>query len=218
MIRSASALAALLALAAVAAGAQTLPGRPPDPSTGSTSGGLQAPPGPGFAQGQAPAPASLPVPPEPPGYRLETYRAPTPATVLGAPALNTDEAVELWRAKAAVFVDVMPQPPRPAHLPADVLWRQPSRDSIPGSVWLPNVGYGELTPETDAYFRRSLAAATGGDPSRPIVLFCMRHCWMSWNAAKRALSYGYTSVRWFSDGTDGWKESGLDLARIEPSR
>ena len=27
---------------------------------------------------------------------------------------------------------------------------------------------------------------------------------MSWNAAKRALEYGYSDVTWFPDGTDGW--------------
>jgi PQQ-dependent catabolism-associated CXXCW motif protein len=58
---------------------------------------------------------------------------------------------------------------------------------------------------TQAYFRRGLAAATGNEPSHPLVFFCLRHCWMSWNAAKRAIDDGYTSVSWFADGTDGWK-------------
>ena len=82
-------------------------------------------------------------------------------------------------------------------------------DSIPGAVWLPNVGFGELAPETEAYFRAGLARATGSDLHRPIVIFCMRDCWMSWNAAKRALGFGYTGVHWFPDGTDGWTESGI---------
>jgi PQQ-dependent catabolism-associated CXXCW motif protein len=157
------------------------------------------------------------APPEPASYRLDNYRAPTPTTLAGAPALTTAEAADLWRRKAAAFIDVLPQPPRPASLPADTLWRPAPRDSIPGAIWLPNVGFGEIAPETDAYFRRGLASATGNDPSRSIVLFCMRDCWMSWNAAKRARSYGYQAVRWYADGTDGWKESGLALARAEPA-
>lgn len=162
-------------------------------------------------------PAMADAPPEPPGYRLENYRSPTPRTLAGAGTLTADEAAALWTRKGAVFIDVMLQPPRPGNLPAETLWRPPPRDSIPGAVWLPNVGFGEIAPETDAYFRRGLAHATDNDPSRPIVLFCMRDCWMSWNAAKRAMSYGYTSVYWFADGTDGWKESGLDLARVAPA-
>jgi PQQ-dependent catabolism-associated CXXCW motif protein len=163
-------------------------------------------------------PALAPIPPEPPGYRTEDYRSPTPATLTGATAIGSAEAVALWSGKAAVFIDVMPQPPRPANLPAGTLWRQPPRESIPGAIWLPNVGFGELAPETEAYFRHGLAAATGNDPSRPVVIFCMRDCWMSWNAAKRALSYGYTAVYWFSDGTDGWRAAGQSLVQVEPAR
>jgi rhodanese-related sulfurtransferase len=39
---------------------------------------------------------------------------------------------------------------------------------------------------------------------------------MSWNAAKRALEWGYKSVIWFSEGTDAWQEAGYDLKRVEP--
>lgn len=162
------------------------------------------------------SPALSQQPPEPTGYRLDEYRAPTPATLAGAKTLTTKEAEALWRDKTAVFVDVMPLPPRPANLPPGTLWRTPPRDSIPGSLWLPNVGYGEIAPEMDAYFRRGLAEATRNEPSHPLVIFCMRACWMSWNAAKRAMGYGYTSIYWFADGTDGWREAGLPLERLQP--
>jgi len=39
---------------------------------------------------------------------------------------------------------------------------------------------------------------------------------MSWNAAKRALAYGYRNVAWFPDGSDGWQEAGLPLAEATP--
>ena len=39
---------------------------------------------------------------------------------------------------------------------------------------------------------------------------------MSWNAAKRALTYGYTNVSWFPDGTDGWQEIGLPVVDVKP--
>jgi len=35
------------------------------------------------------------------------------------------------------------------------------------------------------------------------VNYCHRNCWLSWNAAKRAISYGYRNVFWFPDGMEG---------------
>jgi PQQ-dependent catabolism-associated CXXCW motif protein len=185
--------------------------------------GAQAPPGGSTGERGSPeTPAAreilaLDPPPEPEGYRLESYRTPTPATLRGATVLGTEAARALWEAKAAAFIDVMPQAPRPPNLPPDTVWRQAPRESLPGALWLPNTGYGRLAPETEAYFRRGLAAASAGDPSRPLVFFCMRDCWMSWNAAKLALSYGTPQVYWFPDGTDGWREAGLPLERVEPA-
>jgi rhodanese-related sulfurtransferase len=39
---------------------------------------------------------------------------------------------------------------------------------------------------------------------------------MSWNAAKRALSYGYSNVVWYPEGTDGWELEDLPLADAQP--
>lgn len=156
------------------------------------------------------------LPPEPAGYRLEAYRAPTPATLAGARVLDTQAAAGIWRAGAAVFIDVLPRPPRPAALPEGTVWRAPLHRSIPGAVWLPNTGFGALNPDAEAYFRAGLAAASGGDANAPIVLFCQRQCWMSWNAAKRALAAGYGNVAWFPEGIDGWTEAGLPLAPATP--
>ena len=152
---------------------------------------------------------------EPEGYRLEDYRAPTPSTLRGVRVVTTDEAEQLWRSHAASFVDVMPRPPRPK-LPEGTLWLDKPRADIPGSIWLPDTGYGELAPSMAEYFANGLQKATGGDHARMIVLYCLANCWMSWNAAKRALTLGYTHVDWYPDGTDGWEEAFLPLAKSEP--
>lgn len=157
------------------------------------------------------------APPEPEGFRLEQYRAPTPPTLKGATVVGNAEAEALWRQRSAVFIDVLPQPQRPANLPAGTVWHAPPHDSIPGAIWLPNVGYGALAPETEAYFRNGLNAATQGDHSHPLVFFCQQNCWMSWNAAKRALSYDYSMVYWYPEGADGWKDTGLPVERAEKS-
>jgi PQQ-dependent catabolism-associated CXXCW motif protein len=169
-----------------------------------------------FAASGAAAWGEQPIPPEPSGYRTEDYRAPVPATLAGARVVATAEAAALWRDKAAVFVDVMPQAPRPANLPPGTIWRDRPRLTIPGSAWLPDTGYGELAASTEAYLRTALGTLTGGDPAKPILLYCLRDCWMSWNAAKRAVSWGYANVIWFPDGTDGWGEADLPLAEAKP--
>jgi PQQ-dependent catabolism-associated CXXCW motif protein len=153
-------------------------------------------------------------PPEPEGYRLSDYRAPTPQTLKGAAVIGTAEAEMLWRNGNAAFIDVLPQPERPGNLPPGTLWRSPSHDSIPSAMWLPNVGYGELAAETEAYFRHGLDRASKADPLHPLVFFCLRNCWMSWNAAKRALSYGYSVVYWYPEGTDGWTDAGLPAEKV----
>jgi rhodanese-related sulfurtransferase len=39
---------------------------------------------------------------------------------------------------------------------------------------------------------------------------------MSWNAAKRALSLGYSDVAWYPEWTDGWLATGLPLEDATP--
>ena len=82
---------------------------------------------------------------------------------------------------------------------------------MPGSVWLPDTGYGALAPVMQQYFERGLQQATDGDPERVIVFYCLANCWMSWNAAKRAIAIGYSNVAWYPDGTDGWAAQHLPL-------
>ena len=161
-------------------------------------------------------PATAQVP-EPDGFRMGDYRAPVPDTLAGATVVDDAQAAALWRDGAAVFVDAMPRAVRPAALPEGVIWRDRPRDSIPGAVWLANAGHGALHPDTDARVRAALAEATGGDRGRPLVVFCMADCWMSWNLAKRAVEdYGYTAVHWYPDGTDGWAFEDLPLAPVAP--
>jgi PQQ-dependent catabolism-associated CXXCW motif protein len=113
---------------------------------------------------------------------------------------------------------VMHRDERPPNLPAGTVWRDRRRDNIPGSVWLANVGYGALNKETEGYFRRALEELTAGDRARPLVFYCLTECWMSWNAAKRAVALGYARVHWYSDGSDGWAAAGLPLAKARPHR
>ncbi len=154
--------------------------------------------------------------PEPAGYRGEPYLAPVAATLAGAQVIGTEAAHALWTSGRVGFVDVLPRAPRPPDLPAGTVWRDAPHETIPGAIWLPNTGYAALADETRDYLLVGLAAVTGGDAAGPVVVFCQRDCWMSWNAAKRAVEHGYRRVYWYPDGVDGWGFDGFPLEPATP--
>lgn len=162
----------------------------------------------------AAGPVFAEAPAQPTGYRMEEYRAPVPAALDGAVTIGAEQAHQLWTEGVATFVDVLPKPPKPAKLPEGTIWRERERVSVPGAMWLPNTGYGALAEVTQQYYQRGLDKAAQGDKAHPLVIFCKADCWMSWNAAKRALEYGYTNVYWMPGGTDGWGEKGYPTQQI----
>ena len=152
------------------------------------------------------------------GYRIAEFRATVPCSVPGATTVGTADVARLLDKYGAqiVLIDVLPQAPRPEKLPTTSLWLPPARNNIPASIWLPNVGYGRLSDALSQYYRSNLEAATNGEFDRPIVVYCLADCWMSWNAAKRAAEYGYTQVYWYPEGTTDWEAAGLPVARSTP--
>jgi len=140
------------------------------------------------------------------GYRITRYRAPTPNTVEGGTRIDIDELDRLVRDENATLIDVMVAEGAGVD-PKTGSWRlSKPRKSLPGSFWLADVGKGKPKPEITTYFKQNLKALTAGNKDHPIIIFCMADCWMSWNAVKRAASYGYTRVYWYPEGTDGWRD------------
>jgi PQQ-dependent catabolism-associated CXXCW motif protein len=78
------------------------------------------------------------------------------------------------------------------------------------------IGRGSLSSELEGYFRSHLEAATNGSRDVPVVFYCLADCWMSWNAAKRAASWGYKRIYWYPDGIDGWEAAKLLTADAVP--
>jgi PQQ-dependent catabolism-associated CXXCW motif protein len=164
----------------------------------------------------AAAPARAAVP-EPTQFRTDHYRDDVPATLHGAAVIHTPALAALVATGHPLLIDVLPAPvpppdPRPG-LPRMV----PPHQGIPGSLWLPDVGRGALNPAAEARFRASLATLTGGKRGAPMIFTCLSRCWMSWNAAKRAVGYGYTNVIWYPDGVDGWRDAGHPTTIITPA-
>ncbi|WP_404863567.1 quinoprotein dehydrogenase-associated putative ABC transporter substrate-binding protein [Georhizobium sp. MAB10] len=151
-------------------------------------------------------------------YRMDNYRAPVPDGVAGAQTIDVAAMRALVGSDNVVLIDVMPAPPLPDDRPDDSVWREPERETIPGAHWLANMGYGKLQPGEDAAFHAKLDELAGPDAEKGLVFFCERDCWMSWNAAKRAVEYGFTDVTWFPDGVTGWVEDDGALESVRPWR
>lgn len=150
------------------------------------------------------------------GFRIEQYRAPVPETVPGGTTITLETLLALVRESRALLLDVTPLE-GPGADPTTGVWHVPRpRNNMTGSTWLPDVGKGTLTPALDAYFKANLTALTGGDKSRPIIVYCQADCWMAWNAVKRAASYGYTALYWYPDGTDGMRDWDIPLVPATP--
>jgi len=153
--------------------------------------------------------------PEPEGYRTERYRAPTPATLEGATVVDTAALQRLVASEQPVLIDVMAKQLETTD--EEAAWQPPPREHVAGSVWVPNVGLGSLSPEFMEYFEDSLAALSEDDPARPLVFYCDANCWMGYNAAKRAVrELGYSNVYWYPEGVQGWQSAGLELVEAQP--
>jgi PQQ-dependent catabolism-associated CXXCW motif protein len=153
---------------------------------------------------------------EPEGFWTGPINSAVPATIAGGKVIHAQELAELLKQTKPIVIDVSNEPKRPAGMAPDAPWLPLPQQVIPGGVWLPGVGVVDIAPETDALFRRHLSQATGGELDHPVVIYCHEHCWLSWNAAKRAISYGYRRVYWFPEGMEGWRAAGNTTVVAKP--
>jgi len=153
--------------------------------------------------------------PEPDGFWTGPMGGPVPASIEGGTVVDTSELAALIAAQRPVLVDVGPMPHKPDDIAAEA-WVPPPHRTLPGSVWLPGAGAGEFSPALDAWYRGWLMKLTGGDQAKPLVVFCHPDCWASWNAARRAVLYGYTAVHWYEEGIEGWQDSGRETQAVQP--
>ena len=135
--------------------------------------------------------------------RLADYAAPTPREVPGARTVQTAQ-LQIWLQRDA--------PARPVLL--DVVGGE-EHDSIPGAVWLPGAGRGSAFNDPVqgqlAYVLEVLGGRPGGG-GRAFVFFCASvNCWLSYNAALRAVALGYKEVYWYRGGIEAWLDAGGEL-------
>lgn len=150
------------------------------------------------------------------GFRMERYRAPVPDFIPGGRIVTSEDVRRLAMDGQSLLVDVYP-PRGTGPDPIDDAWRNTEiRLDIAGSIWLPDVGRGYLEAALEAYFRRNLARLTGSDLAHPLIFYCTADCWQGWNAARRAIVWGYTAVHWYPEGTDGWTQAGGKTVEAVP--
>jgi PQQ-dependent catabolism-associated CXXCW motif protein len=165
------------------------------------------------AASASPAPQSTVA--EPQDFWLGPANGPVPATVSGGTVIHAQDLAALLKQRRPVVVDVSNQQQRPEKLAPQAVWMPAPHPVIPGSLWIAGAGAGAIDPNIEKVYRQRLAEATGHNLDHPIVLYCHEHCWLSWNAAKRAIRYGYRNVYWFPDGIEGWRAAGFETANVE---
>jgi PQQ-dependent catabolism-associated CXXCW motif protein len=123
---------------------------------------------------------------------------PTPASIPGGQVITTKGLVELMRGGQAPVLTL------------DVLG---SPEMIQGAVYaVPAAQAGTFNDQVQQQFGQFLQQATGGNKQYPIVTYCLSpQCWMSYNAALRAINLGYTNVLWYRGGIESWKKAGLPV-------
>jgi PQQ-dependent catabolism-associated CXXCW motif protein len=151
------------------------------------------------------------------GFRIKHYRSATPDDVPGGKRIDIGAVDDLLAEGNAVLLDVMPSTGA-SFSPRTGKWRLSQKhDNIPGSVWLPDVGLGTIPPELQRFLAGNLERITGGDLSRPLIVYCQSDCWMAWNAVQRIAGLGYRTIYWYPDGIDGWRDFDRELVPAIPT-
>ena len=142
--------------------------------------------------------------------RLEEYSSATPLQIPGAARIST-AALRGLIAAAQADPDAVP-------LLFDVLGG-PQHDSLPGAIWLPGAGRGRSFDDpVQAQLARVLDLTGRGSRNRALVFFCAsKTCWLSYNAALRAVRLGHAQGYWYRGGIEAWQAAGLALAPLRVS-
>jgi PQQ-dependent catabolism-associated CXXCW motif protein len=135
--------------------------------------------------------------------RTVGYHSPTPLQIPGGKVVTTGELKAL-----------LDQTPRPYVI--DVLGGG-IHTTLAGAFWMIGAGAGDMNRDEEARFAKAIAAFAGGDKSRPMVFFCVdSECWLSYNAALRAIALGYTNVMWYRGGIASWRIGQNPMTQSDP--
>ncbi|MFC3613692.1 rhodanese-like domain-containing protein [Lutimaribacter marinistellae] len=119
----------------------------------------------------------------------------TPASIPGGQLLTTKGLVELVQSRQTPY------------LLFDVLG---GGETLPGAIPAVQASSpGHFQDQTQQAFGQFLQQATQGNQEVPLIFYCASiECWMSYNAALRAINLGYRNVLWYRGGLAAWKQAG----------
>ena len=123
---------------------------------------------------------------------------PTPTEIPGGQTITTKGLVELMQNQQLrpVVFDVLGGPQT---LPQ-------ARPAVPASQ------PGSFDDPVQREFGNYMQQMTGGNRETPVVFYCLNpQCWMSYNAALRAIKLGYSNVLWYRGGIEAWQQAGLPV-------
>jgi PQQ-dependent catabolism-associated CXXCW motif protein len=88
-----------------------------------------------------------------------------------------------------------------------------AHQSLPGAVWLPELGDVRLGSMESRRIGAVLARATEGDKARPVVVFERNQSfgWYGYHAVLRLVGMGYRQIYWFRGGIDAWHDAGQSM-------
>jgi PQQ-dependent catabolism-associated CXXCW motif protein len=138
--------------------------------------------------------------------RQPPYHGPTPRAIPGAQVVQTLELQAMLAGPGSpILIDVLSEE---GHV------------TLAGAAWLPGAGRGaNFLDPVQSLLTQLLARLAGGDKARALVFFCANsQCWLSYNAALRAVAAGYGKVYWYRGGAEAWMAAGLPTARTEVRR
>ena len=129
------------------------------------------------------------------------FHGPTPNQIPGGQVITTKGLVPLLRQGIAVQV-------------FDVLGGQQALPNAIPAAWAAQPG--SFDDETQQQLAQMLRQATRGRAETPLVFYCGGpQCWMSYNAALRAIQLGYRNVLWYRGGLEAWQRAGLQVASAQ---
>ncbi|GJL95222.1 MAG: hypothetical protein DHS20C05_16270 [Hyphococcus sp.] len=126
---------------------------------------------------------------------------PTPASIPGGQIITTKGLTELMQSGQTPFVLF------------DILGGE---EIIPGAIAaVPASQAGSFNDQTQQEFSGFLQQMSQGNKQTPLVFYCLStKCWMSYNAALRAINMGYTNVLWYRGGIEAWKMAGNKVQSV----
>ena len=120
---------------------------------------------------------------------------PTPVSIPGGRVVTTADVIAFTqRGGGYVLLDVLG-----------------SGETLPGAISAVSAHRaGTFNDAVQGQLASLLGQHTQGNRTLPLIFYCQSpRCWMSYNAALRAINLGYRDVRWYRGGIDAWKRAGL---------